>query len=277
MKLGKPLLAVLAALSLAGSATPALAESRSTILAGLKAPDATIYGAYYYRAIKSVTLHIPTMEWRGHLHPAFPTFKVTLPKGTTVAITKAAFAPRGDLAIMANELSSQYITRIHQKGYVLNGPATATASAFHRVSAPSYMPTESSGKLYHGENHSDMKTQRGGGVTNDVTITTDGYVQVYNRHTKWPEIRLNDPVASAKITKTRVKGATRYLYLNHPLNALKTVRVAHAGNAQYRLTVTNLHDPQNLPGDEDQDTPTAVFSLYRLDGAVFFTPIGEYE
>lgn len=271
MKLGKPLLAVLAALSLAGSATPALAESRSTILAGLKAPDATIYGAYYYRTVKSVTLHIPTMEWHGHLHPAFPTFKVTLPKGTTVAITKAAFAPRGDLAIMANDLSGQYITRIHQKGYVLNGPATATANAFRRVSAPSYMPTESSGKLYHGESHSDMKTQSGGGVTND------GYVQVYNRHTKWPQIRLNNPVASAKITKTRAEGATRYLYLNRPLNALKTVRVAHAGNAQYRLTVTNLHDPQNLPGDEDQDTPDYVFSLYRLDGTVFFTPIGEYE
>jgi len=268
--------ALITAFSLVGvTGASAQAATRSQILQELKAPDTQLYTETYYQTTRAVTISTYGTPIRYKGLPHSKLFHVTLPKGVIIAgrrgtddIHKRTYQA---MAVQVNQVNGRYLAQIHRAGYALNQTGESyQVTGFKRVARPAYLPTDSVGKLYRNPSQKAYLQQDAGGAYLDLMITSDGYVQLYDTHTAWPEIQVN-PQESAKIVRTTTMGATRTLMLDRRISALKTPKV----RGQYRLTITNEHRPVVLRGDSGNDIPDYFYSQYRLNGIAYFTPIGE--
>ncbi|MCT3566339.1 hypothetical protein [Levilactobacillus brevis] len=205
---------------------------------------------------------------------------ITLPKGTIISgqiIPKHQLAHGqwgNEMVTTGGDLNYKLLNAQVKKGYLASGVVSYALSGFKKVKTPVYIPTYSHGDLYLG----DAKATRKGDtqVKQTVRITTNGYVELRHRaanvdsDTMWA----SQPTSQAKIKRTQVKGATRYLYLGTNMKGIKTTRVGKKGAYQYRLTFKNLHQPQNLSYYDDDRGEVYVFdSLYALGGVTYYTPI----
>jgi len=205
---------------------------------------------------------------------------ITLPKGTIMSgwiIPKHKLA-RGqwgnELSLVGGNLNYGLVNVGAKKGYLVSGVVSYALKKFKKVKTPAYMPTYSYGDLYLGGAKATRESDSQ--VKQIVRITSNGYVELIhqNKRTNSDGAFGGKPSSQAKIVKTKVKGATRYLYLNTKMKGVKTTRVGKKGAYQYRLALKNLHQPQNLSGYDDDRGEIYVFdSLYAVGGVTYYTLI----
>lgn len=230
----------------------------------------------YYKATKTVSVKIGyeknTDETKGY------TKTMKLPKGTIVAgmIVPKHKLPNGKWDdqlsfVVENRLNYALFNRNVRQGYRAGYGIAYPVSTFKKIKTPAYMPTWSYGDLYLGGAKAIDTTSK-----RSAQITTNGYVELHeiNKNATLDEQYTGRPYSTAKIAKTRVKDATRYLYLKGKLKGLKTVRVGKKGAYQYRLALMNRHQPQNRSSyDDDRGEYYDFYSLYALGGVTYYTAI----
>lgn len=274
-------LAVGLAVGVAGmlGGTQAQAASGTVKIGGVTVERQFLNIGTYYRANRAITVHVT--YYRPGKTTGQYTKAVTVPKGTVIEgriIPKHHIAKNrwGDeLAFNTDELNDALTRAGAKRGYQASGGVAYALKSLQKVKTPAYLPTYSYGDLYLGgaqaarQNQPDTARQ-------SVRITANGYVELHPRSAKYDgdATFAGKPSASAKILRTRVNGATRYLYLKQRLTPIKTTRVGKRGAYQYRLALKNLHRPQNLSYEDDDRGTVYVFSsLYALGGVTYYTPI----
>lgn len=234
----------------------------------------------YYRATRAVKATVTYYQAKTEKRQYNRT--ITLPKGTVVAgriIPKHQLAHGkwgNELALGQGNLNYKLLNSGAKKGYVAGGTVSYALTYLKKVKRPAYMPTYSYGDLYLGGAKATLQADNQ--QKRVFRVTTNGYVELIARDTKaaGDAIFAGKPLHQAKIKKTRVKGATRYLYLSTKMSGtgIKTTRVGKKGAYQYRLALKNLHKPQNLSYDDDDRGTVYVFdSLYAVGGVTYYTPI----
>jgi len=272
----------LACLGVSGTTTARAATTASTDatvnIGGVTVKREFLNINTYYRAQSAVKAEVT--YYKVAKADSQYTKTITLPKGTVVA---GDFIPKHhlangkwglELAVENSQLNYNLTKSGLKKGYLASGIVSYATSSFKKVKAPAYMPTYSSGDLYLGG--AKATKQRDDQVKQIVRITTNGYVELMHRNTKATsdDAFAGKPFSQAKISKTQVKGATRYLYLNAKMTGLKTTKVGKKGAYQYRLAVKNLHQPVNLSYyDDDRGEVYNFDSLYAIGGVTYYTPI----
>lgn len=234
----------------------------------------------YYRATRAVKAHVT--YYRAKDGKRQYTKAIKLPKGTIVAgwiVPKHQLAHGkwgNELTFGQGNLNEKLLNAGAKKGYVAGGTVSYALKHLKKVKRPVYMPAYSSGDLYLG---GAKATLQGDNQKKRVfRITTNGYVELIARNAKvqTDAAFAGKPLHQAKIKKTRVKGATRYLYLSSKMTGtgIKTTRVGKKGAYQYRLALKNLHQPQDLSYYDDDRGEVYVFdSLYAVGGVTYYTPI----
>lgn len=255
------------------------AQAAGTVkIGGVSVDKSYLLTSTYYRTTRAVTAHVT--YYKATNADTHKTGTLTLPKGTVVS---GWFIPKHHLAngrwgmemsIFSDQLNYALMNSRPKKGYHVSAAVSYNLKSFKKVKAPAYLPTYSIGNLYLGGAKVAKRGQDAAKQT--VQITSNGYVEVHHltKLSSETDLLANKPVSSAKIMKTRVKGAVRYLYLNKKLKGHHTVRVGKQGAYQYRLAFKNLHQPQNLSAyDDDRGEIYDFDSLYSLGGVTYFTPI----
>ncbi|WP_204120566.1 MULTISPECIES: hypothetical protein [Levilactobacillus] len=241
----------------------------------------------YYQTTRPVTVKVAYFPTYKSGHPIRQ--KLTLPAGITVAgnltTTKSGsylvpslqlFLARLSYAALANSAKAGYTIDPGDSAYDPQATITDTAklSAFKRVKAPDYMPGYSHGDLYIGG--ADAALSPIEPDSQSIRITPDGYLEVlqYDAKANTGLGFYQKPVGMAKITKTDFHDPYRTLYFSHDIQGVKTTRVHHSGNTQYKLTLKNLHTPQHTKGNPETGTAGTFDSLYRIGGQAYYTFIG---
>ncbi|GAY73458.1 hypothetical protein [Lentilactobacillus kosonis] len=108
-----------------------------------------------------------------------------------------------------------------------------------------------------------------------IKVTSNGYVEYRNitDSMETGQITNPKPISSAKITGYLIKNDTRYLYYSHHITGVPDTKVAKSGNKQYRLAITNLHQPFSM---FDGDQGALLFSKYQIKNTAYFTRIGAF-
>lgn len=270
-------LATVTAIGLAGTTTAQAAyKYRTVTIAGETVGRDHLNTSTYYKVTKTVSVKVGFKKNTDELKGYTKTMK--LPKGTIVTGSivpkhKLAHGKWGDQLSFAvdNSLNYALFNRNVKKGYSAGYGIAYPVSNFKKIKTPAYMPTWSYGDLYLGG-----AKAIGSESKRSAQITTNGYVELHkiNKKVTSDEQYTGKPYSTAKIVKTRVKGATRYLYLNGKLKGLKTVRVGKRGTYQYRLALKNRHQPQNHSSyDDDRGEYYDFYSLYSLGGVTYYTSI----
>lgn len=239
----------------------------------LKAVNANVHR--YYRTNRAVTIKVGVRDKTGK---HYTSRRLTLPKNTIVSSTSSGTNNKGQLdQININVQSLSYAVEktILKTGNYLSkqDPTTSySAARFTRVKRPAYRLAYSSGDLYAGKVPS---AQDNFYQTNQVMITTDGYLEYYRYDPSSPIADPTSgfktkPTAAAKITATKLKGNSRWLYTKTSVKGIGQKYIHKSGNYRYRLRVTNLHDPQTR---NFEDGP-GFYSYYTIGGKRFYTLIG---
>lgn len=252
-----------------GLATPAQAKSNAVKIGQDWVARDLINPVTYYRAKRAVSV-VERVELKDKTF----TRTVRIPKSTVVAgeLTYVDNQKKMSLLIDRHENLSYHIVRsaYHKlPGNLVNVQMLAAKRQdFRRISRPAYMPTWSYGDLYLGSRVAAVRLI----TTQKVQVTTDGYLETHTYSPKTGETTPK-PLQSAKINRTRVKGATRYLYFSKKIKGLALKHVAKHGRMQYRLALKNRHQPQHVAGFSDNDEPGVYYSLYQLGNKTYYTPI----
>lgn len=256
----------------------AQAATRTVKIAGVTVPRSYLNTDTYYRANRTVTAHVTYYKAK-HSNAQY-TKSIKLPRGTVMAGNivpkrKLAHGQWGnELALGMGNLNYSLLKTGAKKGYVAGGIVVYAVTSLKKIKTPAYMPTYSVGDLYLGG--AKATQQRDDQVKKVFRVTTNGYVELIKRNAKaeGDATFAGKPVSEAKIERTRVKGATRYLYLGSKMKGVKTTRVGKKGAYRYRLAFKNLHRPQNLSYYDDDRGEVNVFdSLYSVGGVTYYTPI----
>lgn len=214
--------------------------------------------------------------------------QLTLPKGTTVAgyltTPKKGSHLKQALLIYTSRLSYHLLKTVQPKGYTVDPvddtDATPTVitgqhlSAFTRVHCPKYMIAYSHGDMYLGGAAAAISPTEP--TQSSIRITPDGYIELltYDAHTQANLGFYQKPYTQAKITLTDFHDPYRDLYFAHDLKGFDLQRVNTTGNVQYKLTITNQHQPQHIRGNSLKNIAGTFDSLYLVNGIPYYTFIG---
>ena len=270
-------IALLMGLGLLGN-TPVQAAKYTVKIGSTTAFKEFLHISPYYRTTKAVKAQIDTNPIT-RTSTAAATQTLTIPKGTVLAANN--IANRKVYQIDAAQLSYGVLKPLIKKGVVPTdqffGKIKASAHALTKVARPAYLPAYSYGDLYPGQTTKAINHVFGEQAGPKVLLTSDGYLERHvatnSKANQFVRLQLR-PQSSAKIQKTTIKGATRYLYFKTKVAGIPTKHVRSTGNYRYRLTLTNRHQPIYQQGNSDDDGAGSFYSLYRLGQQPYFTPLG---
>ena len=242
------------------------------------------YHIKFYRTLKPVNVTIKFGD-RQNTKLAHPKV-LQIPKNTIVSGNKFNNSEKGlvrysfnlDFNSLSYHLLKPKITKqFAEPNFAISVTAKSKQTLnrrFKRITPPKYLPTYSRGILnkYPYTPKIDPFTP----TTDQLKITPDGNVEFYpiiSGQTKNNQLFSLIPQSFAKINKTIVKGNTRYLYYSHHISGVHDQRVAKSGRYQYRLTVTNLHQPFSL---FDGDQGAVMMSQYKIGSTTYYTRSGSY-
>ncbi|WP_407889626.1 hypothetical protein [Levilactobacillus sp. N40-8-2] len=254
-----------------GLGTQASAKSATVKIGNDQVSRDYLYTSTFYRSTKAVTVKVTA----NHTDGTFATKTVKIPKNTVVSGQKVNVTSRKQvLWINHDDELSYHVLKsafTQHPSYVPSvRDLVVSVKAFKKVSRPAYLPTWSHGDLYLGGKAAISKLT----AKQKVQVTSDGYLEIH-KYVATTGATTPKPLQSAKINRTQVKGATRYLYFSKKIKGLTLKHVATRGQAQYRLTMKNLHQPQHRAGFSDDDMPGVYYSLYKLGSQTYFTPISD--
>lgn len=268
-KLGLTMAAVM--LGVLGLGTQASAKSATVKIGNNQVPRDYLYTSTFYRSTKAVTVKVTA----NHTDGTFASKTVRIPKNTVVSGQKYHITSKKQaLSINHDDELSYHVLKTAFTQHPSYVPSvrdlTVSPAAFKQVKRPVYLPTWSHGDLYLGGKSAIGKLTS----KRQVQVTSDGYLEIH-KYVATTGTATPKPLQSAKINRTQVKGATRYLYFSHKIKGLTLKHVAKRGQVQYRLTMKNLHQPQHRAGFSDDDMPGVYYSLYKLGSQTYFTPISD--
>lgn len=241
----------------------------------LRAVNANIHR--YYRTNKAITIKVGVHATTGK---HYTNRRLTIPKNTIISSDSSGTNKKGQLNQI--NINIQYLSYAVKKPILKTGNYLSfhdqdpivnySAARFTRIKRPAYRLAYSSGDLYAGK---VPQPQDNFYQTNQVMITTDGYLEYYRYEPSSPTANPTSgfkakPTAAAKIIATKVKGNSRWLYTKTNVKGTGQKHIHKSGNYRYRLRITNLHDPQTR---NFEDGP-GFYSYYTIGGKRFYTLIG---
>ncbi|WP_283678430.1 hypothetical protein [Lentilactobacillus sp. Marseille-Q4993] len=150
-----------------------------------------------------------------------------------------------------------------------------------KVSRPGYELPYSFGDLQYGSLPKLSKLNVPAKYSDKLQITSDGYLEYYKANPKLVDVNAylgeypNKPVSIAKITATKQKGDSRYLYTKTHVKGVSDKHIRKTGSYRYRLRITNLHKPTDRYSYTDGDYYMSEwFSTYSIGGKKAYTQIG---
>lgn len=228
----------------------------------------------YYRTNRAVKIKVGLVNKTKH----YLSRTLVLPPNTIISSNSGTTDSKGrmnQMDINIRYLSYAVVKPILKNGYYLanqDPEGNFSTKQFTRIKRPAYRLAYSDGDLYAGK----VPTANSNFYeTNQILITTDGYLEFYRYHPTSSLANptsgfLNQPTSAAKITATKVKGNSRYLYTRTKVSGTNATHIKKSGNYRYRLRITNLHKPQTRKSENG----AGYWSYYSIAGKLFYTLIG---